>query len=67
MTLIAAPMSVLWLRLPRWRWLWSAVVAMVACGLVGANYHFLSDIIAGSCLGIATGVGMVALVGRGGT
>jgi len=59
MTRITAVMAVLWLRLPRWRWLWAAPVALVAAGLFGANFHFIGDMIAGAGLGAAcaTGVG----------
>jgi membrane-associated phospholipid phosphatase len=64
-TLMAAPMSILWQALPRWRWLWAGLVALVAIGLIGADYHWLSDIIAGAFLGAAAGIGMAALVGLG--
>ena len=60
MTRIAAVMAVLWLRLPRWRWLWSAPVALVAAGLFGANFHFIGDMIAGAGLGAACATGVVA-------
>jgi membrane-associated phospholipid phosphatase len=61
-SVMAAPMAVLWQSLPQWRWLWSVPVIIVACGLLGADYHWLSDIIAGGCVGAATGAGMVALI-----
>jgi membrane-associated phospholipid phosphatase len=61
-TLISAPMAVLWLCVPRLRALWAALVALVVIGLLGADYHWLSDTIAGSYLGTATAVGMVALL-----
>jgi membrane-associated phospholipid phosphatase len=31
------------------------VFLAVAIGLIGANYHFLSDIIAGAFVGVSTG------------
>ncbi len=61
-TAIAAPMAVLWLTLPRWRWLWAGMVGLVAVGLLGANYHWFSDIIAGAYLGSAVAFGMVTLL-----
>jgi membrane-associated phospholipid phosphatase len=59
---IAAPMSVFWLIFPRWRWVWATIVALVAIGLLGADYHWLSDIIAGGFLGAACGAGMTNLL-----
>lgn len=62
MTAITAPMAALWLTIPRWRWLFAGIVLLVAIGLLGADYHWLSDIIAGTFLGAATALGIVALV-----
>jgi len=59
MTRMTAVMAVLWLRVPRWRWLWGTGVALVALGLFGANYHFIGDMIAGSCLGAGCAAGVV--------
>ena len=53
-TVVAAAMGVLWLRLPRWRPLYALLIAATAIGLVGMDFHFLSDIVAGFCLGTAT-------------
>ncbi|HTM75256.1 MAG TPA: phosphatase PAP2 family protein [Pseudolabrys sp.] len=47
--------SVLWIYYPRWRWLYVLAVLAVAVGLVGANYHFVSDVIAGGFVGVSTG------------
>lgn len=63
-TVMAAPMTVLWLSVPRLRWLWAGLVALVAIGLLGAVFHWLSDIIAGGFLGVACGWGMTALMCR---
>jgi hypothetical protein len=42
--------------------LWVAAVAIVTVGLIGGNYHFVSDIIGGGYLGVAVGLGMAALM-----
>ena len=55
MTEICAVISVLWIYHPKFRALYALVVAAVAIGLLGANYHFVSDIIAGTLLGTVTG------------
>jgi membrane-associated phospholipid phosphatase len=62
MALITAPCTVLWNLAPRiWRWLWAALILAVAVGLVASNYHFVADMIAGTFLGWACGVGALAL------
>ena len=45
-------LSVLWFWYQRLRGLW---VIAVGAGLVGLNYHFLSDVLAGSFLGSSIG------------
>jgi membrane-associated phospholipid phosphatase len=52
---VCAIMSVLWICYPRFRWLYASAIAAVALGLIGANFHFLSDVIAGGFLGISIG------------
>jgi membrane-associated phospholipid phosphatase len=47
--------SVLWIYYPRLRPLWALGVLAVAAGLLGANYHFFGDIIAGGFVGASTG------------
>jgi membrane-associated phospholipid phosphatase len=59
-------MAVFWICYPRYRLLYAAIVAAVAIGLMGANYHFLSDIIAGGFLGASTGWITVLLWEAGG-
>jgi membrane-associated phospholipid phosphatase len=46
---------------PRLRPLYALAVAAVGVGLIGANYHFLSDVIAGGFVGSSTGWMTVAL------
>jgi membrane-associated phospholipid phosphatase len=60
-TAICAVVSVLWIYYPKFRALYALVVAAVAIGLIGADYHFLSDIIAGGLLGTVTGWCAVAI------
>jgi membrane-associated phospholipid phosphatase len=50
-----AVITVLWIYYPRWRPLWALAVLAVAIGLVGANYHFVSDVIAGGFVGVSCG------------
>lgn len=50
-----AVISVLWIYYPAWRWLYALAVLAVAVGLIGANYHFVSDVIAGGFVGVSTG------------
>jgi membrane-associated phospholipid phosphatase len=52
---VCAAMSVLWICYPRFRLLYAAAIAAVGVGLVGANFHFLGDVIAGAFLGISVG------------
>jgi membrane-associated phospholipid phosphatase len=54
-TAVCAVVSVLWICYPRFRVLYGFTVAAVAIGLIGADYHFLSDIIAGGFIGTTTG------------
>jgi membrane-associated phospholipid phosphatase len=50
-----AVISVLWIKFPKLRPVYALVVLAVAVGLIGANYHFLSDVIAGGFVGSSTG------------
>jgi membrane-associated phospholipid phosphatase len=58
-----AAMSVLWICCPKLRALFAALVAALVIGLLGADYHFLSDTIAGGFLGCLTGWIAVELSG----
>jgi membrane-associated phospholipid phosphatase len=53
MTVITVPFAVLALARPAWRWAAAVAPVLVALGLYGADYHFLSDILAGTLLGAA--------------
>jgi membrane-associated phospholipid phosphatase len=52
---VCSAMSVLWLCYPRWRALYAIVVAAVVIGLIGSDFHFLGDIVAGAFVGASTG------------
>jgi membrane-associated phospholipid phosphatase len=52
---ICTVMTVLWICYPRFRPVYALCTAAVAVGLVGANFHFLSDVIAGGFLGLSVG------------
>jgi len=52
-TRITAPFAVLWQRLPRFRLLWVLPPLLVMAGLLAADFHWLSDCLAGIWLGAA--------------
>ena len=56
MTMISVASVSLALTFPRWRWFAILPIALVAIGLAGANYHWISDMIAGTFLGSAVAV-----------
>ena len=53
--------SVFWLAIPRARWLCAVVGLPMLIALVGMNYHFVGDVIAGSVLGALVGTYAIAL------
>ena len=53
----------LWICYPRWRVAYALVVALVPIGLIGSNFHFLGDIIAGGFLGASIAIVAVGLAG----
>jgi membrane-associated phospholipid phosphatase len=55
MTMTCTVMTVLWICYPAFRPVYAVCMAAVAVGLVGANFHFLSDVIAGGFLGVSVG------------
>ena len=52
---VCAVMAVLWWSYARLRPIYVACIAAVAVSLIGANYHFLSDILAGIFVGLSAG------------
>jgi membrane-associated phospholipid phosphatase len=61
MAITCAVISVLWIYYPVARTLYVFAGLGVAIGLIGANYHFLSDVIAGAFVGISSGWMMTSL------
>ena len=64
MTSICALVSVLWIYYPHLKPVYLFVTLAVLVGLVGANYHFLSDTIAGAFVGASTGIMTTTLFAR---
>ena len=52
--IVFGAMTVILLKMPKWFPLCIALVALQIIGLVGMNYHFLSDILAGAYIGTMT-------------
>jgi membrane-associated phospholipid phosphatase len=61
-TAITAPCAVLWARARAWRPLWAGLVLLVAVGLLGADYHFLGDVLGGLYLGIVSAAFILAVI-----
>jgi len=64
MTATTTVLSVLWICYPRFRPLYVLIALAVATGLVGSNFHFLGDCIAGAFLGSSVGWMTVLLFDR---
>ncbi len=65
-TAISAFAAAVWFLWPQFRWLGVALVLAVVIGLLGADYHWLSDILAGAAVGGTTGT-VAARIGRDGS
>ena len=63
-TAIFAVMTILWIYYPKLRILSAAMCLIVVIGLFGCNYHFLSDIIGGACLGWLSGILVTSYIGN---
>lgn len=61
MAVTCAVLSILWIYYPTARLLYTVAGLAVAVGLMGANYHFLSDVIAGSFVGVSSGLMVASL------
>jgi membrane-associated phospholipid phosphatase len=58
---VAAVMSVLWILFPRLRVACAICIGAADVGLVLFNLHFVSDVVAGTFVGVSTGMFTVAL------
>ncbi|MBX3438312.1 MAG: phosphatase PAP2 family protein [Planctomycetaceae bacterium] len=47
--------TVVWIRFPRWRWACTLASIAIAAGLLGMNYHFVGDVVAGGFVGAIVG------------
>jgi len=65
MTAICSMVSVFWICYPRFRVFYAVCVGTVIIGQLGANYHFVSDLMAGGLLGVSVGWMITALWMRG--
>jgi len=65
-TVITAPCAALWRSAGRWAPLLLIPPGAVVLGLLGADYHFLSDCIAGAALGTGCGLAVRGLVAPAG-
>jgi len=64
-TVVFSLVSIAWTVFPRLRWLWALAGLAIVVGLVGMNYHFVSDVIAGAVLGSLVGIFTTRLSGAG--
>ena len=55
---IFSVVSILWISYPQWRWIYATICVGLGGAMVGLNFHFASDVIAGGTLGWITGVYM---------
>jgi membrane-associated phospholipid phosphatase len=58
---IAGFLSVFWITMPRWRWLYAVIALPMLVALVAMNYHFVGDVVAGTTLGSIVGAWAVHL------
>ena len=64
MTAAASVLAVAWMVAPWGRPLWALALAMAAATLLLMNFHFVSDVIAGGFLGVASAVVVTKLAAR---
>src|SRR5262249_629097 len=61
MVAISAIVSIFWILHPQLRWLGAFCVVAVFIGQLGANYHFVSGLIAGGFIGFSIGLVTIEL------
>ena len=57
--------AVVWIAYPKWRWAYGLASVAVASGLVGMDYHFVGDVIAGGFVGGIVGAYAAHYTGLG--
>jgi membrane-associated phospholipid phosphatase len=57
--------AVVWIAYPRWRWACGLASGAVAAGLLGMDYHFVGDVIAGCFVGAIVGAYTAHYLGLG--
>jgi membrane-associated phospholipid phosphatase len=60
---VSAAMAVLWIVFPRLRALCVLLIGAADAGLILLNLHFVSDVVAGTFVGLSTGMFTLALCG----
>ncbi len=60
---VVAIVSVVWIAYPWWRWACVLATLAIVVGLIGMNYHFVSDVIAGGVIGGIVGAYTAELCG----
>jgi membrane-associated phospholipid phosphatase len=63
MTVVCSIVGVMWAAWPRARVLLALLPVATAIGLLGADYHFIGDVLAGSALGLGVAAATVRVVG----
>lgn len=61
MVATCAILSIFWFTYPRFRWLYALLISFVFAGHLGANYHFVGDLVGGGFIGFTTGLLVLAL------
>ncbi len=61
-TVITAACAVMWRHAPRLRPLWALLPVLVVVGLLGSDFHFLADCLAGALLGTAYAAAIDTLI-----
>lgn len=59
--------AIVWIAYPRWRWACGLASVAVAAGLLGMDYHFVGDVIAGAFVGGIVGAYMAQFSGLEGS
>jgi membrane-associated phospholipid phosphatase len=58
--------AVVWIAYPRWRWACGLASVAIAAGLIGMDYHFVGDVVAGGFVGGVVGTYTAHYNGLGG-